>query len=777
MSLLALLYLYCSNVLAASKTYLDFKIEEDPVEVATQLFERVLGHHYHKFEIKLIGKKDGKEVMGIAPGEGDRIRIEGSSVVSIASALRWYLKDFQHTVYDWRTYHISFDHDMNHPVKQYTRVRNVPYSYYENVCTVSYTQAFWNWEDDWVPHLDWMAMNGINLPLAFGGQEYLWYELLNDSPYNLTLSDVQKFVSGPAFYAWQRMGNIRAWGGSLSLEAMEQQYHLQLKILTRMRELGMTPVLSAFAGHVPEALTKKYPDVNWTRSVNWGNFPENYCCVYLAPSDDPIFLELGKAYLLKQKQLFGPSGIYNCDTYNEMQPPSGNLTYLAKAGEVVYNSMKAAEPDAIWLMQGWLFVDDDFWTKDRIKAYLSRVPNDKMIILDLFSDESPFWSKTDSYFGKSWIWNTLHNFGGNNGMCGDLETYAKGPFDGMEESSTMVGVGITMEGIWQNYIVYDLTLESAWQEKAVEVEEYVKGYARSRYGVGDYVPGGAEIAWRILSQTAYNHTKFFMGVTKNLMVRRPGLKLYRKGGFMPVSVDYDQKKFAEAWLLFFRAWDDYKRTDPGPHPQVEYDLVDIGRQVLSNIFLESYLKLTSLVKSGNWEEVNKTGNQMLDLIKDLDKLTGTNEFWMLGPWLKKAKELAAEHPEDEKLFLFNARNQLTLWGPRGEISDYASKQWNGLIGTYYKPRWELFLTILKKNQTDFDQDKFHDLVFKTIEDPWQRMSDFKPDIALEPKGDVFTISRRLLRKWLHLVQHSKPEKKDNPGAYGLLSNNFNWWTY
>ena len=34
--------------------------------------------------------------------------------------------------------------------------------------------------------------------------------------------------------------------------------------------------------------------------------------------------------------------------------------------------------------------------------------------------------------------------------------------------------------------------------------------------------------------------------------------------------------------------------------------------------------------------------------------------------------------------------QVTLWGPRGEIADYASKQWNGLIGDYYLPRWQLF---------------------------------------------------------------------------------------
>ena len=30
--------------------------------------------------------------------------------------------------------------------------------------------------------------------------------------------------------------------------------------------------------------------------------------------------------------------------------------------------------------------------------------------------------------------------------------------------------------------------------------------------------------------------------------------------------------------------------------------------------------------------------------------------------------------------------QITLWGPNGEIMDYAAKQWSGLFSSYYTPR-------------------------------------------------------------------------------------------
>jgi len=59
------------------------------------------------------------------------------------------------------------------------------FRYYQNVCTVSYSFVWWNWTR-WEREIDWMAMNGINLPLAFTAQEAIWqkvsyeiYQLLN----------------------------------------------------------------------------------------------------------------------------------------------------------------------------------------------------------------------------------------------------------------------------------------------------------------------------------------------------------------------------------------------------------------------------------------------------------------------------------------------------------------------------------------------------------------------------------------------------------------------
>jgi len=42
--------------------------------------------------------------------------------------------------------------------------------FFLNYCTFSYAILWWRW-DDWERFIDWMALNGINMPLAIAEQE------------------------------------------------------------------------------------------------------------------------------------------------------------------------------------------------------------------------------------------------------------------------------------------------------------------------------------------------------------------------------------------------------------------------------------------------------------------------------------------------------------------------------------------------------------------------------------------------------------------------------
>jgi hypothetical protein len=63
--------------------------------------------------------------------------------------------------------------------------------------------------------------------------------------------------------------------------------------------------------------------------------------------------------------------------------------------------------------------------------------------------------------GHPFIWCTLLNFGGQQGMLGDLSTVQNGLTAALTAKDTTInGVGITMEGIWTNYPEFEYTMQS-----------------------------------------------------------------------------------------------------------------------------------------------------------------------------------------------------------------------------------------------------------------------------------------------------------------------------
>lgn len=56
---------------------------------------------------------------------------------------------------------------------------------------------------------------------------------------------------------------------------IDQQFALQKKIVARMVRLGITPILPAFPGFVPDAFARFRPDANVVRAPAWGGLPED----------------------------------------------------------------------------------------------------------------------------------------------------------------------------------------------------------------------------------------------------------------------------------------------------------------------------------------------------------------------------------------------------------------------------------------------------------------------------------------------------------------------
>uniref|UniRef100_A0A166HZ55 Alpha-N-acetylglucosaminidase C-terminal domain-containing protein n=1 Tax=Daucus carota subsp. sativus TaxID=79200 RepID=A0A166HZ55_DAUCS len=139
--------------------------------------------------------------------------IRGTTAVEITSGLHWYLKY-------WCGAHISWDKTGGIQIASIPKPgalprilndegviikRPVPWNYYQNVVTSSYSYVWWNWER-WEKEIDWMALQGVNLPLAFTAQETIWQKVFTG--FNISKQELDDFFGGPAFLAWARMGNL-----------------------------------------------------------------------------------------------------------------------------------------------------------------------------------------------------------------------------------------------------------------------------------------------------------------------------------------------------------------------------------------------------------------------------------------------------------------------------------------------------------------------------------------------------------------------------------------
>lgn len=192
------------------------------------------------------------------------VAITASSGVAACKGFNYYLKYYCNCHISWEGSQIKSipDHLPNVDIEQ---TSNSAFIYYQNVCTWSYSFVWWKWSD-WQRHFDWIALNGISLTLA-PVQEQIWSEVYSEL--GMTNYEIDDHFAGPAFMAWQRMGNMRGWGGPLSSTFKNYSSLLQKKMIQSLRELGIAIALPAFAGHVPVAFNRLYPNNTFTPASRW----------------------------------------------------------------------------------------------------------------------------------------------------------------------------------------------------------------------------------------------------------------------------------------------------------------------------------------------------------------------------------------------------------------------------------------------------------------------------------------------------------------------------
>lgn len=147
--------------------------EDVQIAAVRGLIQRVAPEHSRFFFLSLISSSgmDAWEVeTHSGPGGSTSVTLRGTSGVALASAFSWYLKYKCNSVYLWQEESLNLPSPLPEVSPKHSQNSTFSYRYYYNVCTLGYTTVFWDWAR-WEREIDWMAMNGINFPLGFVGQE------------------------------------------------------------------------------------------------------------------------------------------------------------------------------------------------------------------------------------------------------------------------------------------------------------------------------------------------------------------------------------------------------------------------------------------------------------------------------------------------------------------------------------------------------------------------------------------------------------------------------
>jgi hypothetical protein len=184
----------------------------------------------------------------------------------------------------------------------------------------------------------------------------------------------------------------------------------------------------------------------------------------------------------------------------------------------------------------------------------------------------------------------------------------------------------------------------------------------------------------------------------------------------------------------------------GAEDTYQYDLVNAVRQVLSNLAQPLYADCVLAYTAKDAPGLKAASEAYLGLIKDMDALVATRSEFLLGRWLAAAKRWAA-NPQETRQYEWNARNQITLWGPKdSELHEYAHKHWSGLITGFYLPRWTQFLQRLETSLSEnspFNAKQWQSDIMDW-EEAWTHETDGFPEA---PAGNAVDIARALLERY------------------------------
>jgi len=670
-----------------------------------------------------------------------RLRIASTDAISASVGLHRYLREVCHRSVGWDT-------TLPLPVLELPAAdrrsvtARVEEGIHLNPCTFSYTFPYWTW-DEWEPEIDWLALHGITMPLAYVGHEAVLLESYRRL--GLAESEVLEYLGGPGYLPFQYMGCLDSFAGPMSRSWVDEHLALGRRILDRQRELGMTPILPAFAGSIPERLAP----TKVTRR-EWVGFPT----FFLDPRDS-LYREIGATIVQVQRELLGTDHLYSADPFIEMLPVSSDPGYPAAVASATLAGLEQGDPDARWVLQAWPFsYHRDYWTPEQVRDLLDAIPDERLYVLDLWGEMDPQWVRLEGFSEKPWAWCALLNFGGRTDLIGDLERMINSADRAVSSSSKPTGIGMSTEAILNNPAYFELVTDQIWV-KTPDLTDWIDAFADERYGAGASVD--LRHAWRDLSRSVYQtgNQVVFSRQWSGVLPRRPSfIGLDAIDGLRAAASDalwYDPITLARAWERLLAAAEADPSLADGP---LGHDLVDVAAAAMSRVADRLHFDLVvATIERGERDAL--ATDRFLALFDDLDRVLATRPEFTLGQWEVQAASWARDGDE-RRILLDNVRRILTVWDRPSSpyLDDYAGRLWAGLVGGYYRRRWEIWCELLDPSVLA-DPSRGEVELQRRMEGWAAAFIDDGVSVVHDALGDVVSESRRLFDRYGRTLREAR----------------------
>lgn len=647
---------------------------------AAMVLHRWVGASADKFDLAIIPRHDGQDTYEVTAA-GGRVSIKGSTPATILAGFNAYIGQVLHQSVSWNESNLHLPAVLP-GTSLIQNTANVANRYVGNEVESGYTGPYRTLED-WKQLIDVYAMHGLNEVFMPLGTAAVYLDVFEQFGYSQ--SDLLKWIPQAAHQPWWMLQNMSGGPDPLTVGQVTSQATLGRQVADYLRSLGMVPVLAGYFGTVPSDFAAHAAASDPGASVTvvpQGTWAGGYARPDWLDPNSGVFSSVAQKFYSTSSTLLGDSTMYNANVLQEGGNAGG--VNVPGAAVAIQSAMQKAQKGSVWVLLGW--------QSNPPAQVVSAVNPSETFVVDGLSDRYNGLTRDSTWKGIPYAFGTIWNFGGHTTLGAQMSVQNTRYFDWLDApGSAMKGLAILPEGGENNPAEFDFFAGLAWRTGPVDLNTWFNDYSYRRYGIND---PNASAAWDIVGQTAYSlpSDDGWSEAADGLFGAQPSLDVDTAAAWSPPTQRYDMGAFEKALSLLLKASAAVKAT-----PTYKYDLMSISRQVMDNLARTLLPKIKSAYDAGNVGDFDKLTAAWLSDMDLTDQIAGTDPQQLLGSWIAAARDAAsttAEADAQER----DARAIITTWtapdGTLTDLNDYANREWNGLVGGYYKARWSAYFTSL-----------------------------------------------------------------------------------